>query len=57
METVWKTATHPETGDKYKIELPAPAVIGQAILELPWPHDGMMPKETSKIFGGKAKTV
>ena len=55
METVWKTATHPETGDKYKIELPAPAVIGQAILELPYSHYGMMPKKTTERLAEKLK--
>ena len=55
METVRRTATHPETGDKYQIELPDPAVIRQAILELPCPPNGMMPKETSKRLAEKLK--
>ena len=41
MQTVRRTATHPDTGDKYQIEFPDPAVIRQAILELPWPPHGM----------------
>ena len=55
MGTVFRTATHPETGDKYQIELPDPAVIRQAILELPCPPNGMMPKETSKRLAEKLK--
>ena len=55
MGTVFRTATHPETGDKYQIEFPDPAVIRQAILELPCPPNGMMPKETSKRLAEKLK--
>ena len=55
MQTVRRTATNPDTGDKYQIELPAPAVIGQAILELPYSHYGMMPKKTTEILAEKLK--
>ena len=53
METVFRRATHPDTGDKYQIELPDPAVIRQAILELSFPPDGMTIKNAEKILAEK----
>ena len=53
METVRRTATNPETGDKYQIKLPASDDIKQTILELPCPPDGMRINDTAKILAEK----
>ena len=37
METEKKKAVNPDTGREYEMELPAPEVIRQAILELEYP--------------------
>ena len=50
METVWRKAFDIETGLEYKIEMPAPAVVRQAILELPFPPAGMTIKNAVKIL-------
>lgn len=41
METVKKKAVNPDTGHRYLIEMPAPEVVKQAILELEYPPDGI----------------
>ena len=38
---VMKKAVNPDTGQYYMIELPAPEVVRQAILELEYPVDGL----------------
>ena len=38
---VMKKAVNPDTGQHYTIELPAPEVVRQAILELAYPSDGL----------------
>lgn len=47
METVVKKAVDPDTEQEYEIELPAPAVVRKAILELNYPPDGIKVKETA----------
>ncbi len=47
METVVKKAVDPDTRQEYEIELPAPAVVRKAILELNYPPDGIKVKETA----------
>ena len=53
METVSRTAIDPETGLEYQIEMPAPAEVIQAILELPFPPDGMKIKNAVEILEEK----
>ena len=44
METTTRTAYKQDK--PYPIKMPAPAVVRQAILDLKWPPEGMMIKDT-----------
>ncbi len=50
METVWRTAIHPETKLEYKIEMQALKEIRQAILKLDFPPAGMTIKNAVEIL-------
>ena len=53
METVTKTAWNPDTGQEYRIEMPAPEVVRQTILELDYPADGIRIKDAVGILAEK----
>ena len=53
METVTRTAWDPITKEKYKIEMPAPEEIRQAILKLDYPSDGIRIKDTAVALAEK----
>jgi len=53
METVTKMAWNPDTGQEYEIEMPAPEVVRQAILELDYPADGIRIKDAVGILAEK----
>lgn len=50
MKTIMKKAVNPYTGQHELIEMPAPEVIRQAVLELEYPDDGISVKEASIIL-------
>lgn len=47
MNTVIKKAIDPNTEKEYEIELPAPEIVRQAILDLDYPTEGIKVKETA----------
>ena len=53
METVTRTAWDPITEEKYKIEMPAPEEVRQAILKLDYPSDGIRIKDTAVALAEK----
>ncbi len=53
METVTRTAWDPITKQKYKIEMPAPEEVRQAILKLDYPSDGIRIKDTAVALAEK----
>ena len=53
MKTVMKKAVNPYTGQHELIEMPAPKVVRQAILELEYPDDGINVKDASIILAEK----
>jgi len=53
VETVTRTAWDPITKEKYKIEMPAPEEIRQAILKLDYPSDGIRIKDTAVALAEK----
>ena len=50
---VIKKAVNPDTGQTYTIELPAPEVVRQAILELEYPTDGLRVVTATENLAGK----
>ena len=50
---VMKKAINPDTGQYYLIELPAPEVVRQAILELAYPDDGIRVVTATKELAEK----
>ena len=53
MKTMLRTAINPDTRVEYQIDMPAPEVVRQAILELEWPPEGMTVKETTERLAEK----
>lgn len=53
MATVTKTAWNPDTEQEYRIEMPAPEVVRQTILELDYPADGIKIKDAIGILAEK----
>ena len=52
METVVKKAINPDTGYEYEVELPAPEVVRQSILELDYPDDGIRIVDATETLAG-----
>ena len=48
MRTMSRTAKNPETGSDYRIEMPAPKAVREAILKLEWPDAGLTVKEAAE---------
>ncbi len=53
METVMKKAVNPNTGQQHLIEMPAPEVVRQAILDLEYPDGGISVKDAAITLAEK----
>ena len=53
MKTVTKMAVNPDTDQQYLIEMPAPAPVRQAILELEYPQDGIRVVVATEVLAEK----
>ena len=50
METVIKKAWNPITNEEYEIEMPAPQVIQEALLEINFPSGGILKKKIAEML-------
>ena len=50
METVTKMAWDPITGEEYRIEMPAPEVLQEALLEINFPPGGILKREITEML-------
>ncbi len=55
METVMKNAVNSDTNRSYKIKMPGPEPVRQAILELEFPPDGIKIKDAARILAERFK--